>query len=442
MTELDARRPAGEARAPVVGHAPEPQVGPAEPLPGAVHAPSIRSEAAVLELPLGAFGGAEAVAAPGAQRPGTAAIAASALLPGAGHLVSGRFVPGLWLLFLWGVGLALLLYVRADLAATFRGGARLDHWIGATSLLAYLAGVWSKAMTDVAVRFARPPKTVGISQWTIAGRRFRKNRLAVAGLVIMGFIYLVTLMGPFLAPYDPNAQEDIVRTRYLSPSTEHPMGTDKFGRDVLSRVIYGARISLSIGFIAVAISVTLGTLVGSVSGYFGGWVDNLFMRLVDLLISFPRLVLLLAIIALFSPSIFLIIAVLGLTGWMGTSRIVRGQFLALREQEFVQATRALGFGHGRIILRHMLPNSMAPIIVVATLGIGNTILTEAALSFLGLGVQPPTASWGSMVSDGKDALINAWWISTFPGLAIVLTVVCFNLLGDAARDALDPRLRS
>jgi peptide/nickel transport system permease protein len=166
------------------------------------------------------------------------------------------------------------------------------------------------------------------------------------------------------------------------------------------------------------------------------------MRLVDLLISFPRLVLLLAIIALFSPSIFLIIAVLGLTGWMGTSRIVRGQFLALREQEFVQATRALGFGHGRIILRHMLPNSMAPIIVVATLGIGNTILTEAALSFLGLGVQPPTASWGSMVSDGKDALINAWWISTFPGLAIVLTVVCFNLLGDAARDALDPRLRS
>jgi peptide/nickel transport system permease protein len=258
----------------------------------------------------------------------------------------------------------------------------------------------------------------------------------------MSFIYLVTLMGPYLAPYDPNAQDDIVRTRYLAPAAEHPMGTDKFGRDVLSRVIYGARISLSIGFIAVAISVTLGTLIGAVAGYFGKWVDNLAMRLVDLLISFPRLVLLLAIIALFQPSIFLIIAVLGLTGWMGTSRIVRGQFLALREQEFVQATKALGYGSARIIFRHILPNSMAPIIVVATLGIGNTILTEAALSFLGLGVQPPTASWGSMVSDGKDALINAWWIATFPGLAIVLTVVCFNLLGDAARDALDPRLRS
>jgi peptide/nickel transport system permease protein len=182
--------------------------------------------------------------------------------------------------------------------------------------------------------------------------------------------------------------------------------------------------------------------VGAVSGYFGGWIDTLLMRLVDLLISFPRLVLLLAVIALFEPSIFLIIVVLGLTGWMGTSRIVRGQFLSLRELEFVQATRALGFSNWRIILRHMLPNSMAPIIVVATLGIGNTILLEAALSFLGLGVQPPTASWGSMVANGRDALINAWWIATFPGLAIVLTVVCFNLLGDAARDALDPRLRS
>jgi len=262
------------------------------------------------------------------------------------------------------------------------------------------------------------------------------------GLVIMAFIYMVTLMAPFLAPYDPNVQEDIVHTRYLAPSSDHPMGTDKFGRDVLSRVIYGARISLTIGFLAVAISVTLGTLVGAVSGYFGGRVDGLMMRLVDLLLSFPQLVLLLAIIALFEPSIFLIVMVLGLTNWMNTSRIVRGQFLSLREQEFVQATRALGFGDSRIILRHMLPNAMAPIIVVATLGIGNTILVEAALSFLGLGVQPPTASWGSMVAGGRDALINAWWIATFPGLAIVLTVVCFNLLGDAARDALDPRLRS
>jgi peptide/nickel transport system permease protein len=416
---------------------------PLEPEGDAPDVGLIRSEAALLNLPEPLLAGDEPDAAPApaaGRKP--AAIVASALLPGAGHLFYGRFVTGLWILFFWGVGLALALQVRGDLSATLKGDRPLDHWIAAGSLFAYLAAVWGKAMADVAVRYARPPRTAGISEWAVAGRRFRKNRLAMIGLAIMTFIYLVTLMGPYLAPYDPNAQDDIVRTRYLAPAAEHPMGTDKFGRDVLSRVIYGARISLSIGFIAVAISVTLGTLIGAVAGYFGKWVDNLAMRLVDLLISFPRLVLLLAIIALFQPSIFLIIAVLGLTGWMGTSRIVRGQFLALREQEFVQATKALGYGSARIIFRHILPNSMAPIIVVATLGIGNTILTEAALSFLGLGVQPPTASWGSMVSDGKDALINAWWIATFPGLAIVLTVVCFNLLGDAARDALDPRLRS
>jgi peptide/nickel transport system permease protein len=430
----------------VIDLEPEIQAGasprPLEPAGDAPDKAVLRSDAALLDLPAPLLEGAEPAPAAAPPRRKPLAVLASALLPGAGHLLYGRVVTGLWLLFFWCAGLALLFHVRADLAATLRGPAALDRWIAVVALGAYLIGVWAKAMVDVAVRYARPPRTVGISQWAIAGRRFQKNRLAMLGLVIMGFIYLVTLMGPYLAPYDPNAQEDIVRTRYLAPSADHPMGTDKFGRDTLSRVIYGARISLSIGFIAVAISVTLGTLIGAVAGYFGGWVDSVAMRLVDLLISFPRLVLLLAIIALFQPSIFLIIAVLGVTGWMGTSRIVRGQFLALREQEFVQATKALGYGPARIIFRHILPNSMAPIIVVATLGIGNTILTEAALSFLGLGVQPPTASWGSMVSDGKDALINAWWIATFPGLAIVLTVVCFNLLGDAARDALDPRLRS
>jgi peptide/nickel transport system permease protein len=441
MTDLDAqgRTRSADPGPPRTGWVQAPAI---DPLEAAAAAPPLGLDAELLaeialapELEVRTVTGA----APGRN---PTAIAASAVLPGSGHLLLGRIVPGLWLLFAWGIGLATLYYVRGDLAATLRGGGGIDGWIAAASLFAYLAAVWGKAVFDVAVRFARPPKMAGISQWAIAGRRFRKNRLAMAGLVIMTFIYLVTLMGPYLAPYDPNEQKDIVKTRYLAPSAQHPLGTDKFGRDVLSRVIYGARISLTIGFIAVAISVTLGSLVGAVSGYFGGWVDSLAMRLVDLLISFPRLVLLLAIIALFQPSIFLIIAVLGLTGWMGTSRIVRGQFLSLREQEFVQATKALGFSDGRIIVRHMLPNSMAPIIVVATLGIGNTILTEAALSFLGLGVQPPTASWGSMVSDGKDALIHAWWIATFPGLAIVLTVVCFNLLGDAARDALDPRLRS
>jgi peptide/nickel transport system permease protein len=283
----------------------------------------------------------------------------------------------------------------------------------------------------------------GDSQWAIAGRHFKKNRLAMGGLAVMILLYVITLVTPLIAPFDPAAQGDIITSRYLPPSAEHLMGTDKFGRDIFSRVLYGARISLSIGFVAVGISVTLGTLIGALAGYFGGWVDSVLMRFTDMMLAFPRLVLLIVVIAVFeNQSIWLVVVVLGLTGWMGTSRIVRGEVLSLREREFVQAARALGMGDWRIIIRHVIPNTLAPVIVSATLGIGLTILTEASLSFLGLGVQPPTPSWGNMVSDGRDALTQAWWIATFPGLAIVLTVVAFNLLGDGLRDALDPRLRT
>jgi peptide/nickel transport system permease protein len=279
------------------------------------------------------------------------------------------------------------------------------------------------------------------SGWATAWREFKKNRAAVLGLYMMGLLCIVTLVGPLLTPFDPNAIGDIGATRHLPPSLHHLMGTDRFGRDVLTRVLYGARISLAIGFIAVGISITLGTLIGALAGYYGGLVDTLLMRFVDMLISFPRLVLLIAIIALFQPSISLVVAVLGLTLWPSSARIVRGEVLSLREREFIQAARVLGLSTSRIIFRHVIPNVMGPVIVAATLGLGNIILIEAGLSFLGFSVQPPTPSWGNMINDGREFMVTAWWVSTFPGLAIVMTVVAFNLVGDGLRDALDPRLR-
>lgn len=281
----------------------------------------------------------------------------------------------------------------------------------------------------------------GRTQWSLAARAFSKNRTAVFGAGVIVLLYLVALITPLIAPHDPNAQYDLVQQRLVSMSSTFPLGTDHLARDVLSRLLYGARISLTIGFVAVGISVTLGTLLGAVAGYVGGFVDSAIMRVVDMMISFPRLILLITVIAIFEPSIFLIIAVLGLTLWPATARLVRSEVLSLREREFVQAAEALGYSKPRIVFRHLIPNALGPVIVAATLGIGNTIVLEAGLSFLGLGVQPPTPSWGTMVADGRHQLLGAWWLATFPGLAIVFTVLAFNLVGDGLRDALDPRLR-
>jgi peptide/nickel transport system permease protein len=280
------------------------------------------------------------------------------------------------------------------------------------------------------------------TQWSIAWRHFKRSKIAMAGMVVLIVMYLVALLAPWLAPYDPIAQKDIVSTSFLHPSAQHWLGTDRFGRDILSRIIYGARISLLIGFVATLISVTLGTVLGAFAGFFGGKVDAVLMRFTDMVMAFPRLVLLIMIVALFSPSLAVIITVLGLTQWPNTTRIVRGDVLSLREREFIQAAHALGMSKWRIIFKHLIPNVLAPVIVTATLGIGNTIVLEAGLSFLGLGVQPPTPSWGNMVADGRDSLLGAWWVATFPGLAIVITVLAFNLVGDGLRDALDPRLRT
>ncbi len=358
------------------------------------------------------------------------------ILPGCSSLLAGRPI-GALMLTTWLLLLATTWWRRGRILELLDGG-RWDGILAVLFLAALLSAVW---MTANRARFRSPvvPEVgFGQSPAAVAGRRFRRHKQAVAGLVLLAVLTSLTLLTPILAPFDPDAM-NLTAGRLMSPSAAHWMGTDELGRDLLSRVLYGARISLLIGFLAVLIAITLGTAIGAIAGYAGGWPDAILMRTVDLFLSFPRLVLLITVVALFKPSIPLIVVVLGLTGWMGVSRLVRGQVLSVREREYVQAARALGYGPSRVLGRHILPNVMTPVIVAATLGIGNAILAEAALSFLGLGVQPPTASWGNIIQSGADRIIDAWWITTFPGLAIVLTVMCFNLVGDGLRDALDPR---
>ncbi len=263
--------------------------------------------------------------------------------------------------------------------------------------------------------------------------------MAIAGLVLVGGLFAVSLAAPWLAPYDPNFID--LKAVLMPPSAAHLLGTDPLGRDVLSRIIYGSRVSLKVGFVAVGLATLVGLLVGSLAGFYGGWVDQVLMRLVDLMLCFPAFFLILAVIAVLEPSIGNIMAVIGLTSWMGVARLVRAEFLSLREREFVVAARALGASDARLILRHLLPNALAPVMVSATLGVAGAILTESALSFLGLGVQPPTPSWGNMLTAGKDNIEIAWWLSSFPGLAILVTVMSYNLLGEGIREAIDPRLK-
>jgi peptide/nickel transport system permease protein len=270
-------------------------------------------------------------------------------------------------------------------------------------------------------------------------KRFKKNRLAVLGGMIVLFLFVAAIFAPFITPYDPNA----IHVKHIleAPSMKHPFGTDDLGRDILSRILWGSRISLSVGFVAVGISTLIGILLGAISGYYGGWLDRVVMRFVDIMLSIPTFFLLLAVIAFLEPSIWNIMIVIGLTSWMGVSRLVRAEVLSAREREFALSAKAIGAGDLRIIFNHILPNSMAPVLVSAVLGVAGAILVESALSFLGIGVQPPTASWGNILTAGKDNIEIAWWLSVFPGLAILVTVLAYNLLGEGIRDSIDPRLK-
>lgn len=267
----------------------------------------------------------------------------------------------------------------------------------------------------------------------------QRNWLAFGGGLLVLTVFTVAICAPVIAPYDPSKID--IKNILIGPSSQHLFGTDELGRDVLSRMIWGARVSLEVGFIAIGIATIIGILLGAISGFYGGYVDSAIMRAVDIMLSIPTIFLVLAVIAILEPSIFNIMVVIGLTSWMEPARLVRAEFISIKEREYVTAARALGASDNRIIFKHILPNSLSPILVSATMGIGGAVLVESALSFLGLGVQPPTPSWGSLLSSGKDNIEIAWWLSAFPGLAILITVLGYNLLGEGIRDALDPRQR-
>jgi peptide/nickel transport system permease protein len=302
-------------------------------------------------------------------------------------------------------------------------------------------------MADAHVDALTLPRTRDLRQgeaWAFL-RRLIRRRTALVGLVVVAAVVLAALLAPVLTPFDPLVQDISQRLKppgWVSPEGRaHWLGTDHLGRDILGRILYGSRIALVVGLSAVAIAGTLGLVVGVVSGYFGGRVDDLFMRLADIQLAFPFILLALAVIGVLGPSLRNIIVVVGVSGWVVYARIVRGEVLSLREREFVQAARAVGSPPARVIVRHLVPNAFAPWLVIATLDMARVIIVESALSFLGLGIPPPTPTWGAMLADGRVYMSTAWWLATFPGLAILVTVLGINLLGDGLRDTLDPRLK-
>jgi peptide/nickel transport system permease protein len=279
-----------------------------------------------------------------------------------------------------------------------------------------------------------------VSQRRRQWRAFSRNKLAVISLVLLVLIHLSALLAPWLTGYEP--AKIAPRDSLLDPSWKHLLGTDNYGRDVFTRLLYGGRVSLLVGLASVAVSMVVGTLVGAVSGYFKGWPDAFLMRFTDAMLAIPVFFLLLLVLTIFGGATTTIVLVIGLTSWMGIARVVRSEILRFSEMEFVEAARSMGAGSGRVLFRHVLPHAFSSMIVAATIGIAYAILVESSLSYLGLGIQPPTATWGNMLQDSQQFLFNAPVLSVYPGLMIFFTVLAYNFLGDGLRDALDPRFTS
>ena len=265
----------------------------------------------------------------------------------------------------------------------------------------------------------------------------KKNKLAIFGLAVILVVVLVAIFASFITKYDP-AYIDI-KEALLSPSIDHPLGTDALGRDLFSRMAHASRIALLIGFVAVGLAAIVGVTLGAIAGYFGGKIDACLMRFTDIMLCFPRFFLILSVIAMVGPSIFNVMIIIGLTGWMGMARLIRAEILTLKTRDYVSASRVLGASHTFIITRHLIPNGIGPVLVSFVFGVAGAILTEAGLSFLGLGVQPPNPSWGNILMEGKAVLGVGWWVILFPGLAILITVLAFNLVGEGLRDMINPK---
>lgn len=279
------------------------------------------------------------------------------------------------------------------------------------------------------------------SQWLEVWRRLKRNKMAVIGLVILIILVLLAVFANVIANYDNVVIKQNLSQRLQAPSAAHWLGTDEFGRDIFARLVHGTRVSLQVGIIAVGISIIIGGILGAIAGYYGGKLDNIIMRIMDIFLAVPSILLAIAIVSALGPSILNLMLAISISSVPSYARIVRASVLSIRDQEFIEAAKAIGASNTRIIFRHIIPNSLAPVIVQATLGVAGAILSTAGLSFIGLGIQPPAPEWGSMLSGGRQYLRYAWWVTTFPGVAIMITILSLNLLGDGLRDALDPRLK-
>ena len=363
-----------------------------------------------------------------------------ALVPGVGHLLIGRRRRGLHLLGYTLLILSVLIWRWSRVEHAFADRA-IDELGAALFLILSLAGTVWFSHHDVRRLVHRPTIPFeGKSPMRIAMRRFSANSLAVVSVYVIVFMYLIAILAPLLAPHDPDTMDRVLETRYLAPSWVHLMGTDEFGRDLLSRAIYGARVSLSIGMLAMLVSKGIGTTYGAIAGYVGGWVDDVMMRGVDVVIAFPTFYLMLMLVGVFEANIVVLVLILGLTSWPGTARYIRGEILSLKQQEFAESARAIGLPGRLILMRHLIPSALSPVLVSAALSVAGMIGAEAGLSFLGLGIRPPTPSWGNMVSAGQDALLVAWWVAFFPGALLATTLISFSLLADGLRDAFDPKV--